>query len=154
NSPKQGMSLLLNNLHVVTLGVEAGHFHSLFYQFVAQVIIHLITMPVAFLKKLLSVGGMSPGTFRYFAVIQPQSHCASFGFNIFLVRHQAYNRIFGLFIKFSAVGFRPATFIASKFNNRTLHAQANTEKGNTFFSAVSDSRKLAANAAPAKSGCH
>src|SRR5699024_4110290 len=110
--------------------------------------------PVAFLEKLLSVGGMSPGPFRYFAVIQPQPHRASFGFNIFLVRHQSYNRIFGLFIKFSAVGFRPAAFIASEFNNRALHAQANTEKGNIIFSGVGNSRKLAANAAPAKSGCY
>src|SRR5690606_35824594 len=86
------------------------------------------------------------------AGISSQSHGPALFRNAFLFLHKVDDGMFGIRIKLRGTGLPQFQYVTRKFDDGTLHSQANAKKRNLLFPHIADGLDLSFHAAFAKSG--
>ena len=136
------MGIQLDHFHDAAIRRYAAEAHAVFNQFLAIVIVDLVTMTVTFINftgavELISFGIRVKNTF-----VSAKSQSTAQICNSVLVRHNVNEWMCRCRIQLGAVGIRISENMAGEFHNGHLHAKAETEERNIIFTGVLNSCDL------------
>ena len=125
-----------HRFHQTAVGRSAGYFHAVCLEQVAEAVVELIAVAVAFAYGVRAVAFNHEAVRRQPARIRPQAHGAALWQVAFLVRHEVDDFVVALGVELGGVSVLKAQHVARELDDGGLHAQANAEIRQVVFTGV------------------
>ena len=137
----------LDHLNQLAVGTGAGHFETMGGELLAELVVELEAMAMAFMHDQALIRLMRLAPLGQLAGVGAQAHRAPLVGNRVLIVQHADHGIAAIAVEFRAIGVLQADHVAREFDDGTLKAQADAKERHVALTRIADGVDLATGAA-------
>ena len=107
-------------------------------------------MAVTLTDEVRAIGGSDLRSWAQYAVVAPETHRAPEVGDALLLFHEVDDLVCGRGVNLCGVGIAPAQDVAGELDDHTLHAEADTQRGDAVLTGIAQGDELPVNTAGAE----